>query len=280
MTTTTGVRADGHLKDEITHNLGDKELGKPNKISSDLLALFEEYQGYVSIFGTDSGFQPSNPLLPVVGNRVIIDAVSQGNANDLKNDLKGLGNQKDSGFGRSVSGQLPIMTIKGMESLGRLKFVRPAYMITVSGLVTSQGDVGMRADIARAASGVDGTGVTVGTLSDSFDCLGGAGTDVASGDLPSGIVVLEEFQGCPFPFATDEGRAMMQLIHDVAPGAAQAFHSATNGPAAFAEGIEELATLGGADVIVDDVIYLAETMFQDGIIAQAVDTVEGFGVSY
>ena len=114
MTTATGVRADEHQEDEITHNLGDKELGKPNKISSDLLALFEEYQAYVSIFGSDSGFQPSNPLLPVVGNRVIIDAVAQGNANNLKNDLKGLALQKGSGFGRSVSGQLPIMTIKGM----------------------------------------------------------------------------------------------------------------------------------------------------------------------
>ena len=45
----------------------------------------------------------------------------------------------------------------------------------------------------------------------------------------------------------------------------------------FANGIVELATVAGADVIVDDVIYFAEPMFQDGVIAQAVDSVAGMG---
>ena len=81
---------------------------------------------------------------------------------------------------------------------------------------------------------------------------------------------------CP---GSDEGRAMMQLIHDVAPGSSQAFHSAFTGMAGFAQGILDLET-AGADVIVDDVIHFAEPMFQDGIVAQAVDTVVGNGVSY
>jgi len=38
----------------------------------------------------------------------------------------------------------------------------------------------MRADIARGTFGVGGTGVTVGALSDSFNCLGGAAAGVAS----------------------------------------------------------------------------------------------------
>lgn len=84
---------------------------------------------------------------------------------------------------------------------------------------------------------------------------------------------------------------MMQLIHDVAPGAGQTFHTAFGGQADFALGIEELAgcppgseptrapALNAADVIVDDVIYFAEPMFQDGIVAQAVDVVTNAGVS-
>ncbi len=73
---------------------------------------------------------------------------------------------------------------------------------------------------------------------------------------------------------------MMQIIHDVAPGASQAFHSAFNGSAAFASGIIDLATVAGADIINDDIIYFAEPMFQDGIIAQAVDSVKAMGVAY
>ena len=45
------------------------------------------------------------------------------------------------------------------------------------------------------------------------------------------------------------------------------------------QGIIELAD-AGADVIVDDVIYFAEPMFQDGIIAQAVDMVKSRGIHH
>jgi hypothetical protein len=73
---------------------------------------------------------------------------------------------------------------------------------------------------------------------------------------------------------------MMQLVHDVAPGAGQAFHTAAAGIAGFASAIVELATVAGANVIVDDIIYLNEPMFQDGVVAQAADTVAGLGVAF
>ncbi|MCG8603665.1 peptidase S8 [bacterium] len=160
----------------------------------------------------------------------------------------------------------------------------------------------MKAGLARATFGVDGSGVTVGTLSDSYDNLGGEAADVASGDLPgignpNGFATPVEVVKDLAAFGSDEGRAMMQLIHDVAPGAAQSFHTAFDGLADFALAIQELAgcppgsdpaygtTTGGAaavpaDIIVDDVIYFAEPMFQDGVIAQAVDIVKSAGVCY
>jgi hypothetical protein len=63
---------------------------------------------------------------------------------------------------------------------------------------------------------------------------------------------------------------MAEIVHDVAPGAKIAFHTANLGQAGFASGIGKLADAGW-NIIVDDVIYFAEPMFQDGIIAQAVD---------
>ena len=63
---------------------------------------------------------------------------------------------------------------------------------------------------------------------------------------------------------------MAELIHDIAPGAGLSFHSTFNSRIDFADGIDELR-LCGADVLVDDTIYLNEPMFQDGPIAQALD---------
>src|SRR6185503_21210251 len=127
----------------------------------------------------------------------------------------------------------------------------------------SQRDASLRAGSARVAEGVDGTGVTVGVLSDSYQCnppafVPGAPTstaaqDVLTEDVPPNVQVLSNGP-CP---NTDEGRAMVQLVHDVAPGAAQKFHTAFNGVIDFANGILRLRN-AGAQVIVDDVIYFAE----------------------
>lgn len=118
----------------------------------------------------------------------------------------------------------------------------------------------------------------MGSLSDSFDCTapGSAAIDVANDDLPDNISVLLDIPGG----CIDEGRAMMQLVHDVAPGTGQAFHTAFTGQAGFANGIIALQEVAGADIIVDDVIYFTEPMFQDGIIAQAAQQVADNGSAY
>jgi hypothetical protein len=244
------------------------------EVGSDLASLQTEYQAYLEEQANPSDFQTSNPLLQVYDGGVVIDAIAADDPNTLLADLNALGLQNGSSFGSVVSGVLPIESIDEMADLESLRFARPAYQpLTNVGLITSQGDVAMNADDARSVFDVDGTAVTVGVLSDSFNALGGTVDDIASGDLPAGINVLEDSSG------KDEGRAMLQLIHDVAPGADLAFHTANLGIANFANGIVELAD-AGADVIVDDIAYLNAPMFQDGHIAQAVDTVVGNGVSY
>ncbi len=132
------------------------------------------------------------------------------------------------------------------------------------------------ATLARTDYGVTGAGVKVGILSDSFDLHGGYAADVADGDLPAGVQVLQEGPAG----GNDEGRAMADLIHKIAPGAQLLFHTATGGEADFASGIAALAA-AGCNVIVDDVAYLDEPFYQDGgILQQAVEQVVGEGVSY
>jgi subtilisin family serine protease len=158
-----------------------------------------------------------------------------------------------------------------------------------SGLVTSEGDTQLKAASARSEFGLDGAGVTVGVLSDSFDTDAsaptGAAEDVASGDLPgpgnpcghtTPTHVLQDFGGSE---ATDEGRAMAQIVHDLAPGASLGFATAFGGEFGFADNIRALAN-AGAKVIVDDVSYPEEPFFQEGPVGVAAGEVAANGVAY
>jgi subtilisin family serine protease len=148
--------------------------------------------------------------------------------------------------------------------------------------------------------GVDGSGVTVGILSDSFDqaneAADGSGPvathaleDEKSGDLPgtkspcankSPVKVLAEFEPeFPGEEAFDEGRGMAQIVHDLAPGAAIDFASAFNGEQAFASNIGSLVK-DGAKVLADDVFYLEEPFFQDGPVAVAANEAVKSGAAF
>ena len=150
-----------------------------------------------------------------------------------------------------------------------------SFVTNNAGVVGNQADAAMRADIARRFYGVDGTGVTIGVLSDSFNNLGGALRDIATDELPRNTFVLEDLAGG----GSDEGRAMMQLIHDIAPGANLIFQQAGANTTEFANNILALAN-AGANIIVDDIGYLDEPMFQDGVSAQVIDYVVSKGISY
>ena len=119
--------------------------------------------------------------------------------------------------------------------------------------------------------GTDGSGVTLGIPSDSISLYaGGLNDSVAANAAPpmNRIKVLEEG-----PYGSDEGRAMLEVAYDIAPGANYAFHTAFAGELDFAQGIKDLSTNANAQVIVDDVSYFSEPAFQPGPIEQAVTTV-------
>jgi hypothetical protein len=214
------------------------------------------------------------PGMPVEDGLVTIDAVAR--ADDpagLRADLEALGLRGGATAGRLVSGRLPVEALGGAARLESLHSAYPAYAATAQGRVVSQGVESIQADALRSALETDGAGVTVGVISDSYDTAPDdavattAADDIASGDLPNRnrIAVLDDGTA-----GSDEGRALMQIVHDVAPGADLAFHTGFGGRAAFANGIRDLADEAGASVIVDDVINFGEAMYQDGVVAQAV----------
>ncbi len=161
-----------------------------------------------------------------------------------------------------------------------------------TGLVVSQAVEVMKVDVAREVFGVEGKGITIGVIANSFDrsqiATTTASKDVLSGNLPGTnnpsdndlpVTILDDSADNSFFNLADEGRAMIQLIHDVAPGANFIFHSGFNGAENTAQGIDELVA-AGADIIVDDVFFPEEPFFQDGVIAQAVDRAFAAGVPY
>ena len=245
------------------------ELGSKSRIDSGLLRRHAA-SNEGAIVSADSSSEPDTEY-------VVIDTTSMTTGAELLPELESIGLMDGRAFGRVASGRLPVSEIPQLGGISLLRAAIENVSLKDTGSVLSQGDAAQRSDVARVVHGVDGAGLTVGILSDSYDCLNGEAAGIASGDLPSGVVVLEELAGCTG--AIDEGRAMAEIVHDVAPGADILFHTAFGGAAVYAQGIIDLRNFG-ADVIVDDVVLFTEPYFQDGIVAQAVNTVVDAGVPY
>jgi hypothetical protein len=133
----------------------------------------------------------------------------------------------------------------------------PNYAVRRTGSALSEGDAILHSDAVRQQLSLDGTGVKVGVLSDGLKglfatgctaCGGAPGGPIATGDLPAsagtrtasgvltastGGVTGRSFQAtsdleglpparqvCAFPGAGAEGTALLEVIHDLAPGRA------------------------------------------------------------
>ncbi|GAA4298649.1 S8 family peptidase [Aestuariibaculum suncheonense] len=167
-----------------------------------------------------------------------------------------------------------------------INFARPAFPAYNNSAgfqegerIVTQGDAAQTSNLVRQSFRiiqsdgtilpVNGTGVKIGVLSDSYDMALGvpqyAALDVGNDELPEGIEVLEDNKYK----SSDEGRAMMQIIYDVAPGAAMAFHTATASPRQFEVGFNALKD-AGCDIIVDDITFITEPFFGMGRISQEI----------
>ena len=153
---------------------------------------------------------------------------------------------------------------------------------TGQGRTMSEADVTHKAAVFRGLTGINGAGVTIGVLSNGVAHLADA---QASGDLGT-VHVLPGQAG-----TGDEGTAMLELVHDMAPGAELFFATANPTITQFATNIRALRD-AGCTIIIDDVFYFVETPFQDGqapsivsptnggAVIQAVHDVTATGVLY
>ena len=178
----------------------------------------------------------------------------------------------DAGF-RLVDGWIAPPALSGLAALPEVVSVRPvAPPRHRIGSVTSEGDAALGAPAVRAA-GYEGGGVAVGVVSDGIDSLGLA---VSRGDVSGAVVPADP--RCRAG-SGDEGTAMLEIVHDLAPGAALLFSGAGDSALQMADAVRCLAA-AGARVIVDDVGFSDDPYFEDGPLATAVREVIAGGVSY
>jgi hypothetical protein len=218
--------------------------------------------------------------------RILIEAKSEADVPALQSTLSNYGLSDPSVFENMIGGYMDIAKVIQLDQITAIRYVYPATRARRrSGVVTSQADKASHADLARQFYGVNGNGVKLGLISDSYNNDGLAGVGVQSGDLPGSanpygftkpVVVLKDYRN---DFALDEGRALAEIVHDIAPAAELYYYTGYIDPVDFAAGIIALAD-AGCKIIVDDVAYFDEPFFQDGIINRAITKVKNRGVCY
>ena len=130
--------------------------------------------------------------------------------------------------------------------------------------INSQGVALHNADDAQTR-GINGAGVTVGAISDGVSNLAAS---QAANELPA-VTVLNTGSG-------DEGTAMLEIVHDMAPGAALMFD--TQGGVAGHAAAQANLVANGADVITEDLAFDTEPAFQSGLLASTGDAIAAAGV--
>lgn len=174
--------------------------------------------------------------------------------------------------GSLIEAWIPVAMLEAAASLPEIRFMRAPLIPAVdAGSRLTEGDAIVRGERARAAFGVDGTGVRVGVISDGIFGLTEA---VDRGDLPptdlareGGRLVATTGGVSAVSFRADgdleaglgtpgsrgaEGVAMLEIVHDLAPGARLYF--ANFGTASeFNQAVSFLAAR--TDVLVDDISF-------------------------
>lgn len=258
-----------------TTDLTDIKDGPLANAGQDLINLYRDYRRFMNAGGKESKFDKSlaNPLV-VKDARVALTVRGRDGVDALQTLLQNSGSTiiASSEALSAIQAFVPLSSLRSLASDGSVATINPVYRGNASsvGAAANQAEQTHLADQVRQIYGLDGRGIKIGIISTTVDVVGtGISQSIATGDLPAdGIQIIEE--GDPAgTFAQDEGRAMAELIHDIAPGAKLAFATGFNGLLDFADNVRALRD-AGCTIIVDDINYSTESYFQPSVLDQAI----------
>ena len=200
---------------------GGKEYN--SKIGAELTSLYNAYSLDPANFAG-----ASDDIFQLDGTKVLIEVVAEsGLYGDMMISLNGVGFElltADPDLYRAT-GWVEIGFLLQLNDFFAMYYARPVYpgvsnyTVPATGLTNSQGDFAMHSDFARLGFDVDGSGVKIGVLSNSYDTQGQAALDVSNGDLPGAgnpngdtleVDVIKDISGS-YGALSDEGRAMLQI---------------------------------------------------------------------
>jgi len=263
---------------QINALLLDKQSRTPaqNKIDSRLLHTVRMLQNMpvadgVPFLETDVELDDSDNLY--------VNIVADVN-DDLMTRLRNAGVKIINSISRyhSILAFIPASQMEDIAGWDGIHFIGPRQENFTN--VISEGDYTHEANLARNTFGVTGAGIKIGVLSDGVTNLA---LSQYLGELGP-VTILPGQSG-----SGDEGTAMLEIIHDIAPSASLYFATGNPDIASFAQNILDLRAVG-CDIIVDDLNYFSETPFQDGqnyysdtnggLVIQAVNEVVDDGALY
>jgi hypothetical protein len=168
-----------------------------------------------------------------------------------------------------VSATVPYDKLDAVAALDWVTALRPSLRPAVDvGPITAEGVQLHQADKAQA-KGLTGRGQKIGVISGDADHVADA---IAAGELPADTQVLQSA-----PYGNDEGTAMMEIIHDLAPDAKLTFASTLETNADYFEAFHLLAK-SGVTMIAEDIALDDEPAFQQGLGAATAEALATHGI--
>jgi len=153
----------------------------------------------------------------------------------------------------------------GLSTAGMLGSFGDAFFLGGPDL---SGDIAHQTDVARMTYGLDGKGVKIGVVSVGAVSIA---KEQAAGRLPPvNILAGQAGKG-------DEGTAILEILYTMAPGASLYFGAAGGGRDTMAVTLQSLAD-AGCKIIVDDLFYITEGVFQDDVLSQKMNSLSDSGV--
>ena len=175
-----------------------------------------------------------------------------------------------------VQAWVPVDALRDVSRLPNVQNVRlPDYPHLNAGSIETEGDAVLKSDELRTALGVDGTGLTIGVISDG---VAGLAASQGLGDLPAVDTSTCNVVGGDPAAEGAEGTAMLEIVHDVAPGASLMFGNFGFGTALdFNAAVNCLAA--NADIVVDDIGFFGVGAYDGtGFVSQnTADALNGAG---